>query len=243
MKLIKLNAIPSTNDYLKEISKRNQLENFTTVYTSFQTQGKGQRGNSWLIEPDKNLTFSTLYQFPNINSLSIFDLNIITAISIVEALEQLDISNLQIKWPNDIMLRNKKIGGILIENNFSSNNTINSVIGIGINVNQEKFTDLPSASSLLNLCNTTFDVEQILHLILNRLEQNLSNISDDVINIFWTTYHKYLFRKGVPSVFETPDQKMQMGIIQRVLRNGKIEILFENDLTQQFDLKEIKLIY
>lgn len=243
MKLIKLSAIPSTNDYLKHLLKDTAVENFTTIYTNYQTQGKGQRGNVWIVEAGKNLTFSTLYQIKDTTTPSIFDLNIIVALSIIKALEQLEIPNLKIKWPNDIMSQNKKIGGILIENSFTSCGAINSVIGIGLNVNQQNFEQLPTASSLYKICQKEFDLEGILQLILKHLQNNLLNIQPIDIDKFWTTYHHYLFKKNIPTVFKTPDGKMQMGIIQQVLRNGKIEILFEDDNLYLFDLKEITLVY
>lgn len=241
--IIKLNATPSTNDFLKSISTQQSTENFTVVITENQTKGKGQRGNTWTSEPNKNLIFSTLIKEINTLGNSIFDLNIAISISIIEALETFKIPNLNIKWPNDILSEGKKISGILIENTISSQQSISSIIGIGLNVNQTNFENLPKASSLKNIVKKEFNKEELLLEIMNKIKNNLEIISNKNSDILWEKYHSYLFKKNIPSIFELSNSRKFMGIIKKVLRNGKIQILLENDLLKEFDVKEIKLIY
>src|SRR5690606_14033066 len=218
-------------------------ENFTVVITENQTEGKGQRGNSWTSEQDKNLIFSTLIKETNTVENSVFDLNIAVSISIIQALETFKIPKLNIKWPNDILSEGKKISGILIENTISSQQSISSIIGIGLNVNQTNFENLPKASSLKNIVKKEFNKEELLLEIMNKIKTNHEIISLKNSDILWEKYHNYLFKKDIPSTFEFSNSTKFMGIIKKVLRNGKIQILLENDLLREFDVKEIKLIY
>ena len=153
MKIIKLDAIDSTNRFLKALSAQESRENFTVVSTESQTQGKGQRGSGWSSEKGKNLTFSVLYNQKAEQLTSLFTLNILVALSVLEALKTFSNLNFSIKWPNDILSENKKIGGILIENTFKNFGEVQSIIGIGLNINQSQFENLPQASSLFLLEN------------------------------------------------------------------------------------------
>ena len=204
MQLIKLDAIDSTNEFLKGLSSNQLLENFTVVTAENQTKGKGQMGAIWNSEPSKNLIMSVLVTDFVTDINQIFDINIVVSVSIIQVLQDLNIPELSIKWPNDIMSYNKKIGGILIENSIKSDGSINSIVGLGLNVNQMNFENLPKASSLALICNATFDKEEILLKILENLEQNVElwfHNSD----YFWSFFANRLFKKGVPMPFE--DQK------------------------------------
>ena len=117
IKIIKLNAIPSTNDYLKKKHKTGEVFDGEIVWTENQTSGRGQRNKKWISEPFTSLTFSIYKQFNNL-LINPFKLNAVVCLAIINALEKLSIPKLLIKWPNDILSENKKIGGILIENYF-----------------------------------------------------------------------------------------------------------------------------
>ena len=242
MKLIKLDAIDSTNEFLKGLSNNQFVENFTAVTAESQTQGKGQMGSTWVSEASKNLIMSVLVRdfVTDINQL--FDINIAVSVSIIKVFEDFAIPELSIKWPNDIMSYNKKIGGILIENTLKSEGEIVSIVGLGLNVNQTNFENLPKASSLSSICKKTFDKEEILLKILEKLEHNI---------LFWNQnkeslkldYSNSLFKKGIPMPFSDQNQQNFMGIIQGVSPSGKLEILLENDLVSEFDIKEIQMLY
>ncbi|NDP26002.1 MAG: biotin--[acetyl-CoA-carboxylase] ligase [Flavobacterium sp.] len=242
MKLIKLDAIDSTNEFLKGLSSNQVLENFTVVTAENQTKGKGQMGSVWDSEPSKNLIMSVLINgfVTDINQL--FDINIVVSVSVIQVLEDLNIPELSIKWPNDIMSYNKKVGGILIENSIKSDGSINSIAGLGLNVNQINFEDLPKASSLAVICDTTFDKDEILLKIVENLEQNIElwfHNSD----YFWSFFANKLFKKGIPMPFEDQNQQNFMGIIHGVSPVGKLEILLEDDSVSEFDIKEIQMLY
>ncbi|KGO88944.1 biotin--[acetyl-CoA-carboxylase] ligase [Flavobacterium suncheonense] len=243
MNIIKLDAIPSTNDFLKEKLSRQYLENFTVVVAENQTGGKGQMGSIWEVQSGKNLTFSVLVRDLLLDIQSVFHLNVAVAVSIAEALKLFSIPDLAIKWPNDILAENRKIGGILIENILKSDGEIFSIVGIGLNVNQVEFTDLPKAGSLFSITGKVFDKEAVLTSVLEKLKLNLALLQSGNHEQFWKIYDAMLFRKGVPVSFEDTSGLRFMGIIQGVNCNGKLEVLLENDLITEYGIKEVILLY
>lgn len=242
MKLIKLDAIDSTNDFLKGISVLPETVNFTVVTAEMQTKGKGQMGQKWESEVGSNLIMSVLLKdvFNDINEL--FHLNIVFSLAVIDALKSYDVPELSIKWPNDIMSYNKKIGGILIENSIKSDGSIESIIGLGLNVNQTNFIDLPKATSLAVICDIEFDRELLLQLIVDIFKQKIVYWKENEIQ-FWKNYTDLLFKKGIPMPFADENESHFMGIIQGVSDVGKLQVLLEDDSVAEFDIKEIQMLY
>ncbi|MGK4568881.1 biotin--[acetyl-CoA-carboxylase] ligase [Flavobacterium sp. 3HN19-14] len=220
------------------------LENFTVVSAENQTKGKGQMGAKWVSEIGKNLIMSILIKdlLPDINQ--IYNLNVAVAVSIIEVLEDYKIPQLSVKWPNDIMAGNKKVGGILIENSIRSSGEIFSIVGIGLNVNQSNFEDLPKASSLSVATGISFDKEELLVKITERIEQNSALIFENQPEILWKRYLSFLFKKGIPMAFEiTASGERIMGIITDVSADGKLLLKVEDDSIKSFGIKEIQMLY
>ena len=243
MNIIKLDAINSTNDYLKVLLQRQFVENFTIVTAENQTNGRGQMGSEWKIESGKNLTFSVLVKDLLLEINHIFHLNVAVAVSVIETLSELEIKDSAIKWPNDILAEGKKVGGILIENSIKSDGEIFSIIGIGLNVNQKHFENLPKASSLSKLKDCDFDKNKILISIAENLNRNISLILNKKTEEIWQKYHSKLYKKGIPMPFENKDGKKFMGIIKEVDKTGKLHVILENDSVKIFDIKEVSLLY
>ena len=243
MKLIKLDAIDSTNEFLKGLSKVENLENFTVVAANKQTNGKGQMGSIWTTEDSKNLIISILIKHNGLKIDSIYNLNVLVAVSCIAILKDLKIPNLNIKWPNDIMAENKKIGGILIENVLKNNTVAESVVGIGLNINQINFENLPKASSLKKITKEDFNIDNILEKIVLQIESNYGLLQKNEVATLWDFYDQYLFRKNRVSVFENDKNERFSGILKSVNLNGQLEVLLENDLIAKFNVKEISLIY
>ena len=242
MKLIKLDAIDSTNDFLKGISVLPETINFTVVTAETQTKGKGQMGQKWESEAGRNLIMSVLLKdvFKDINEL--FHLNIVFSLAVIDVLNSYKVPELSIKWPNDIMSYNKKIGGILIENSIKSDGSIESIIGLGLNVNQTNFIDLPKATSLSLVCEVEFDRELLLQLIVDTFKQKIVYWKENEIQ-FWKEYTYLLFKKGIPMPFADENESHFMGIIQGVSDIGKLQVLLEDDSVAEFDIKEIQMLY
>ncbi len=246
MKLIKLDAIDSTNEFLKALSSHDELENFTVVTAENQTKGKGQMGAKWQSEAGKNLIMSALVKDFIYSNEEVFNLSLIVSLSVIEVLKSLDIPDLSIKWPNDIMSYNKKIGGILIENTIKSDGRIVSVVGLGLNVNQTNFDELPNASSLAVILGNSIDKDILPELIVGKFKEKIDLWSVSS-SFFWEDYFNSLFRKGIPMPFKNLDPKSSgqnfMGIIQGVSSIGKLQVLLEDDSVSEFDIKEVQMLY
>ena len=242
MQIIKLNAIDSTNNYLKQLLTDTALEDFCVVTTKHQTKGKGQVGAEWYSEKNKNLTISVLKKKPSVRLPYHFFLNVLVSLSIVKTLEYYKVPKLAIKWPNDILSDHYKVSGILIENIIKSNKIDCSVIGIGLNVNQELFEGLSKVSSMKSILGTPIDKDELLHKLIKNIQiyfELYAEKGEDVLN---AVYESYLFRKDKPSTFELPDHSLFTGIIRGVTDLGKLCVQME-DATKEFDLKTLKLLY
>lgn len=242
MHLIKLSAISSTNDFLKQLSATRQLDDFTVVWAEQQTQGKGQMGGKWVSESSKNLTFSILLNRTSVQVEDLFTLNVMVANAVVKALNFFELDHITVKWPNDILSYNKKIAGILIENNIRADGTIHSVVGIGINVMQTSFDGFPQASSIFLQYGKTVEKEELLTKIVSLLKQSVFNLKESAREE-WDLYHDHLFRKEVASVFEDVQGQRFMGIIKNVNHHGQLVVQPEHGSLKCFNLKEIKLLY
>ncbi|MBL4606000.1 MAG: biotin--[acetyl-CoA-carboxylase] ligase, partial [Flavobacteriaceae bacterium] len=238
---IKLDAIDSTNSFLKELAQNSLLEDYTVVVTDKQISGRGQMNNSWHSEPFKNLTFSTLV---NLKSLEIEHqsyLNLAVSLAVFDALNSMSVPNLSIKWPNDIMSGNHKICGILVETTFAQRKIKNAIIGIGLNVHQEKFTkDIKNASSLKNLMHQDFNLDEIRNHIIKQLQIRICAIENSEFQKVYNEYHNVLYKKGIPSAFlDIKTQLFFMGIIQGVSTSGNLQIQLEDDSLVEYEVKEI----
>jgi BirA family biotin operon repressor/biotin-[acetyl-CoA-carboxylase] ligase len=242
MDIIKRSAINSTNDYLKDLIAKQVVTNFTVVVTDSQTKGKGQMGSVWISEPSKNLTFSVLLKDLIVDLHQLYTLNIVVSLAIISVLDNYKIPAVTIKWPNDIMSGNHKIGGILIENSFKSDGEVISIVGIGININQINFENLPNASSLKRKTGVDYDLEELLQELCLSFKQFVPKISFQTDSI-WNLYHQKLFKIGIPMAFENRKGEKFMGIIKHVSSNGLLNILLENDSIVQFGVKEVKMLY
>lgn len=243
MQLIKLDAIDSTNDFLKALARAKPLENYTTVLAHQQTNGKGQRGARWLSEPGSNLIMSVLIQNHRVPTSAVFHLNVAVAISLLKVLQRYHIPDLSIKWPNDILSGNQKLGGILIENLIKSDQSWEAVVGIGLNVHQKDFKELPKATSLYNISQQSFGIEQLAQEIVAECRENYVYVAQQEVATLWHFYHTHLFRKGVPSAFELPNGQRFMGKILEVTTEGQLVLEDEWETIRHFDLKEIQLLY
>ena len=243
MKIIKLNAIDSTNSFLKDLSQDSALENFTVVVAKKQTEGRGQHNSNWLSEAHKNLTFSTFIKFNNLKITDRKYLNFAISLAIKNVLISLDLKKIAIKWPNDIMSANKKICGILIENTFKGDKIKNSIIGIGLNVNQEDFPiHLKNATSLKLETSKSYDLDDILNKILIEIQNNISLLNSKEYNLLEKEYLDVLYKKNIPTMFKNSRDEIFMGLIFGISTNGNLQIQLEDDSIKEFGIKEISIL-
>ena len=233
--LIYFNNCASTQDELIDFLNQHYLsEDFLAVYTFNQTKGRGQYGNSWENLPEKNLAYSFALKTKNIN-VSDTCFNFYTAILVRDFIANLTKTEVKIKWPNDLILKNKKICGMLFEKNKNY-----FVVGIGINILQENFKNLPKAGSVLSQTGLSFELKAFTESLHQYLFEHLvqKEIPNDVLEL----YHLHLYRKNEVSVFEK-NKVRQNGIIENVDETGHIWIDLENEGLQKFFHKEIELLY
>ena len=161
MQIIKLNAIDSTNVYLRGLVSEIPLDDFAVVTAEYQSNGRGQRATKWESEKSKNLIISILKKDIRLKLENQFMLNIIVSLAVHKTLKALQIPNLSIKWPNDILSRQNKIGGILIDLVTKKNKIDHAIIGIGLNVNQIEFEQLPKAASLKKITGINYNLNEL----------------------------------------------------------------------------------
>lgn len=233
--LIYFNNCASTQDELIDFLNQHYLsEDFLAVYTFNQTKGRGQYGNSWENLPEENLAYSFALKTKNIN-VSDTCFNFYTAILVRDFIANLTKTEVKIKWPNDLILKNKKICGMLFEKNKNY-----FMVGIGINILQENFKNLPKAGSILSQTGLSFELKGFTESFHQYLFEHL--VQKEIPNNILELYHLHLYRKNEVSVFEKNEVR-QNGIIKNVDENGYIWIDLENEGLQKFFHKEIELLY
>lgn len=243
MRIIKLDAIDSTNSFLRQLSSTESVEDYTVVVAKHQTKGRGQMGTEWNSQDSKNLTVSVYKDVSFLKLENSFYISMVVSLSLYKTLKSLNTNKLKIKWPNDILADDKKLAGILIENVIKQQRLQSSIIGIGLNVNQTAFGDLPNATSLLMVSGIVFDLDELLQEILKQLEFHFSLLQKGMLNILKQQYESELFRLGKPSTFQNVKDESFSGIILGVTDGGNLKVQIENSTIQEFDLKEIKLLY
>ena len=243
MYIIKLDATASTNQYLKQLALENQLNDFTVVFTEKQTQGRGQMGADWISEPGKNLTFSILKKFKDFKVINQVYFNCAVSLALYDTLRDLSVPDLKVKWPNDIMSGNDKVCGILIENILKGNQIGQSIIGIGLNVNQRDFGELKNVSSLQLLLGRPIDLDNLMNQIVTSLKVRLKVLDSINMKDLKDTYESVLFRKAKPSTFLDSSKTRFMGFIKGLSTEGKLIIQLEDEVLKEFGVKEVRLLY
>jgi len=243
MRIIKVNATNSTNEFARELYRGNTSFEPVCVVAHEQTKGRGQRGSGWNSNAGENLTFSVLYPKIRVNINHQFLMSATVSLSILNVLNKFNVPALRVKWPNDIMSARYKISGILIENILKNNEIAASVIGVGLNVNQTKFPGLPQASSLKLATGINFNLDELLKNITDEFEKKLTQINAKSETSILEEYAKNMFRRGQVSTFQLPNGSYLTGIIRGVTTSGRLNLEIEDAVFKTFDLKEIKLMY
>ncbi len=242
MNIIKLDAIDSTNSYLKKIILEKDISDYTIVTANFQTEGKGQLGYMWESEDSKNLLCSIYKKDLGIKVEDQFVLSMLVSLSIIRTLEKLNLPKLYIKWPNDIMSGNKKICGILVENMVKQNSIKESVIGIGLNVNQDTFKNLPNATSIKKIKGVAFNKDELLNDLVNNIKKQFIDFNQSKIDLVFRQYEDVLYRINIPSTFKNSEGDVFTGFIKGVNNLGRLKVLLEDNLTKSYSIKDILLL-
>lgn len=235
-----------TLHFIEECESTNDLilnciapeENFTALYTLRQTKGRGQYGNSWLSPAEENIAFT--FAVPETSVfLPPHLFNFHTACLVAAFVDTLTASHTEIKWPNDLILKGKKIAGILLEKKKKLG-TSYYIVGLGLNVLQEDFRDLRTAGSLLTQTGERFTPHEVAAQLADFLRSKLVQLPSEQEVLDNT--HQRLFRKNKISVFRK-NGVGQNGIIQQIDRQGYLWIELEEEGLQNFYHKEIEMLY
>ncbi|MGY4383371.1 BirA family biotin operon repressor/biotin-[acetyl-CoA-carboxylase] ligase [Pedobacter sp. UYP24] len=222
------------------MSKSEPLAEGTVIMADDQFAGRGQQGNSWLSKPGLNLTFS-IYLRPNfLNVGAQFSLNIAVSIGIRNALSTFIPHGISIKWPNDIYFNDKKIGGVLIENTLLGSGIKSSIIGIGINVNQQSFEEdqLKRASSLSEILQQDVDLMELLNNICHAIEVEYLKLRAGKADDHHSNYLKNLYRFGKPSIYKQKELLFE-GTITNVMQTGQLVMVSDGE-ELLFNFKEVE---
>ena len=180
----RLQTVHSTNSFLRELNGGDASFDMELATTEFQTAGRGQKGNSWESEQSKNLLFSILLHPVYVQPSKQFCISEAIALAVVKSLKEIVADELvakdfSVKWPNDIYWKNKKIAGILIENELFGSTIRDCIVGVGININQQIFlSDAPNPVSLYNILGVNTNVEEVLDDIIKQFVANVSMIEN-----------------------------------------------------------------
>ncbi len=240
--LLILKEVNSTNDFLKNLlSNSKPLPEGTAIMAETQYAGRGQQQNKWHSEPGKNLTFSILLN-PGFLSLDEqFDLTRAMSLGVTDALEPLLGQQLKIKWPNDIYYGDKKLGGMLIENLIHGSSIKSTIVGIGLNVNQEGFPDEASnAVSVKQILQKDYDLHSLLADICSSIESWYLNLRAGKKETVRIAYLDRLYNINQPRPFKANGETFT-GTITNVRSNGLLVVNTDNG-EREFSLKEIEFL-
>ncbi len=239
--IIHLTETDSTNKYAMQLLKDNPTDG-TAIVADYQTGGKGQSQNSWHSDPAKNLLISVIWKNVVLKADENFYLTKAVTYAVHQFLKQCFNLDAMIKWPNDMVVNDKKIAGILIENTISGTSIKASVIGVGINVNQANFpADLPNATSAHLLNNQVYPIAVIQELFLGYLQQGYQLLKLKQHNRLTDFYLKHLYRLNEKHQFIVDKNKIEATIVG-VDRWGKLIILHNSEF-KSFNNKEIQFVY
>ncbi|MFK7953409.1 MAG: biotin--[acetyl-CoA-carboxylase] ligase [Ekhidna sp.] len=239
-KILFLPQCHSTNEELIGLAKKSKEPEGFITYTDHQKSGRGQRGNAWLGEAGKNILMSILLRPSFVSPSKQFLLNLITGLAVIDALESyLPKENFLLKWPNDIYLNGKKIGGILIESNLKGSKLEFSVVGLGLNVNQSGFS-LRTATSLFLESGTQLAREELMEDIVSNLEKWYLKLKNGDVQLIQNSYLDKLMWKDQLRIFGIEGQEMQ-GIIRGIDMYGKLKVEIGGEV-QLFNIKEIQFL-
>lgn len=232
----------STNSIALDKIRSGEATNGLIVITDEQTSGRGQRGNVWLSKPGANLTLSIIY-LPEVFPVQDgFYLNMVASLAVSETLQTLlPQKSVSVKWPNDVYCGVKKLSGILIENAIRGNYISSSIIGIGINVN-ENITQLPNAGSLYQEINHILNLQDIFTILIENIERYYLLLMSGQKTELFKQYTQQLFRLNQQCMYKDAEGEFT-GTIKGITADGKLVMQRNSGETLFYNFKEVEYIH
>ncbi|MFN4124027.1 MAG: biotin--[acetyl-CoA-carboxylase] ligase [Flavobacteriales bacterium] len=219
-----LNSVDSTNNYAAELLKNGLAHDGAVVSANFQTHGRGQRDRIWQSKPGENLLLSYIFQPKRLNVSNQFLMNAAFALAICNLLRDEYKINAQIKWPNDIIVNDKKIAGLLVETSVKGSHIVSIIVGIGLNVNQTEFDDSLRATSINTEKSQTVDLNNCLNALSSQIEVLYLKLVQEKFNDILDLYNKVLYGHNTFKTFETPFGLQDFKVIG-LRTDGKLKVL------------------
>ncbi|MFY7911685.1 MAG: biotin--[acetyl-CoA-carboxylase] ligase [Emticicia sp.] len=238
---IYLPSCHSTNDIAAEIIQTKRAFDGTIVITSDQTAGRGQRGNMWETLPNQNITVSMILKPDFLAVAQQFNLNIAVSLGIYEFLCRYLSDGLTVKWPNDIYVGNRKMGGVLIENTLSGSRLAYSVVGIGLNINQISFmNDRAISLRLASQKTEDYVLEKLIEQLCECIEKYYLQLKNGHAEAQKIKYLERVFRFGEWHKYEQNGERF-LGKIIDVAEMGHL-IMQVGEEVKKFDFKEVSFV-
>lgn len=238
---IDLKTVDSTNDYAATLISKESISDGLVVCAEQQTAGKGQMGTKWLSTKGKNLTLSIILKPKSLHIKHQFYLSIITALSIRDLLKKYHIEA-KIKWPNDVYVKSNKIAGILIQNTLIKSTIQYSVIGMGININQESFDPTIANPTSFSLeINKQYDLIEVRKDLYTYFEMYYIDLKEGRFDLLMSEYKTSMYLKNEVRSYKLTDGKIVNGIIRDVQENGLLDIEIDDEI-RSFSLKEVSFV-
>ncbi len=236
--------LSSTNNYLKQLSETRSLQEGVVIVARKQTRGYGQKKAPWISQPYKDLAMSLFLKPDFLNASDFFLMNVFVSLALFETLKHfLPSPDIKIKWSNDLLVNDKKIAGILIENRFLTTKLLDSVIGIGLNINSESFPrnlsyKFPPTSMFLE-ARKEFPWEEVLNRLLSELGKHyeILKTSPDVLR---KQYENLLWGKKQTLRFKTSYGEEFSGNILGITSSGGLRVLVKSNEERVFYSKEVE---
>lgn len=238
--VIRVSKTVSTNNHIRYLLKERTLPEGSLVITDFQTAGKGQAGNSWESEAGKNLTFSIVIYPETIAANEQFLISQIAALSVKEALSAYT-DNISVKWPNDIYWNDRKICGMLIENDLTGHTIYCSICGIGININQTVFlSDAPNPVSLTQITGQEYNLNEVLSHFRDHFYRLYIELLQGKKNTIRRQYRQSLYRGEGFHTYKDENGTFEAEI-KDIEPTGHLILRLMDGETRQYAFKEVSI--
>ena len=235
-----LDSVDSTNNYAMALIQKREIDSEIAVFAKEQTHGKGRRGKQWISNKAENIMMSVVVPMQWLSVSRQFELSVAVALSCYDLFQKYILANLFIKWPNDIFINDSKAGGILIENVIKGKIWQWSVIGMGLNINQEKFEEeILKATSLKLATDKQYDVIKLAAELHSSLLKRIEELKAGNFKKMLEEYNDHLYARGKKVKLKTQNKFFETKIVA-VSSSGE---LITHDLVERkfvFDDVEFK---
>jgi len=239
--VIRLKETISTNNDMKDLLAERLLAEGSIIVAEYQTGGRGQLGNVWESEAGRNLLFSIVLYPDCIQANQQFIISQVTALSVCRTLSEY-IDNVKVKWPNDIYWKDKKICGMLIENDLMGSVISKSIIGIGLNINQEIFTgDAPNPISLKQITGQTYNLDDMLHSFRRHFYSMYLHLLQEKADDIRNEYRTMLYRGEGVFTYKDAEGEFKAAIAD-IEPMGHLVLQLTDDTFRRYAFKEVSFI-